>query len=106
MRGLFQGRLGIDGPARYTYFLSSTEHEGRPLEEMGLSIPVNFEALGAPVPGLTESGFVSVAIGNIDLDDELDVWWTDQSNTLRNPQSDVWGVWKLVLKIVRFIEEY
>src|SRR3972149_5916456 len=46
--------LGFDDDGKYVYFISPTEYEGRRLEELGLTLPVNFEALGAPVPGLTE----------------------------------------------------
>lgn len=85
--------IGMDDTARYSYFLSPDKYEGRPLIDMGLSIPVNFEALGVPAPGLTDDGFIVVAIGNIDLDGKLDVWWTDQSSTLRHPVNDIWGLW-------------
>ena len=98
--------IGFDKSSKYVYFISPTEYEGRSLEELGLSLPVDFLSLDVPMPGLIEEGFVAVAIGNIDLDDELDIWWIDQNNIPRNSKSDVWSVWKAVLRISKYIQDY
>ena len=68
-----------DNP-QYTFFLSPTEHSGRTLEELGLSLPIDFSVFGAPEPGVSKNGFIAVAIGSAEWDDNLDVWWIDNNN--------------------------
>ena len=76
-------------PANYTYFLSPTEYVGKTPEELGLSLPVDFSYFDVPAPGKYEIGFIAVAIGNVDLDDELDVWWIDKDNIPEHVWDDV-----------------
>jgi len=76
------------GKAKYVYFLTPTEHLGRLPEELGLRYPVDFGALGAPTPGYSENGFTAVAIGNVDSDATLDVWWIDQRKIPTNAVND------------------
>lgn len=76
------------GKTKYTYFLSPSEYIGRPPEELGISIPLT-NTYGAPMPGASKEGFTALAIGNIDDDDTLDVWWIDQAKDPRNAQNDV-----------------
>ena len=94
----------VDKKGRYTYFLSPDEFAGRPPEELGLTFPVNFEALGAPEPGMGRDGLVVVAIGNIDLDPGLDVWWTDETLSMNNPQNDISGIWQTIKDVVQLIK--
>lgn len=75
------------GKPKYTYFLSPTDYLGRPPEELGISIPLT-NTYGAPMPGASEKGFTAVAIGNIDGDDKLDVWWIDQRKQPVRSQND------------------
>jgi hypothetical protein len=91
--------VGFSDDSKYAFFLAPDQYEGRALAELGLTIPVDFTALGIPVPGVTDQGFVAVAIGNIDLDNNLDVWWIDHDNNLTNSNPDLWRTWKELLKI-------
>lgn len=79
----------FNGPIRYTYFVSPYEYRGRPPSELGLKLPIDFSAYNVPVPGPTENGYIAVAIGNLDDDNGLDVWWIDQSMTVTNGIDDV-----------------
>ena len=88
------------GPGRYSYFLTPTEYVGESPEELGIPMPVNFKAYGAPIPGLSENGFIAVAIGNIDSDDNLDVWWIDQNKTPLNSHDDV-NNFKVIIEDIR-----
>jgi len=94
--------VGFDETYKYTFFVSPTEHEGRPLEELGLSDPVDFESLGIPEPGLTEEGFVVVAVGEIDLDDGHDIWWADETGNQYNIRCDVFSIYRLVIVYLHY----
>ena len=75
---------------RYIFFLSPTDHIGKSPQSLGLSLPLNFNALDAPTPGLTDDGgYVAVAIGHIDSDGRLDVWRMDESGQMVNCRDDV-----------------
>jgi hypothetical protein len=92
------------GRTIYVYFLTPTEyiyngkspgkpgeHTGRwkTPEELGLVFPINFAKYNCPVPGVSAKGFTAVAIGNIDNDETLDVWWINNEKTLINSQNDL-----------------
>ena len=85
--------LGFYEDGKYVFFLSPTEFQGKSIEKLGLNLPINFQELGTPVPGLTEDGYVAVAIGNIDLDEKLDIWCINQDGKVINPKSDVFNIW-------------
>ncbi len=92
--------LGVSGPAKYCYFVSPTEYEGLDPESLGLRLPIDFQRLGSPDPGITDVGFVVVAIGNIDFDKKLDIWWIDNNKILHNPQNDIFSIWRELKKII------
>jgi hypothetical protein len=92
--------LKFDEYGRYSFFLSPTEYQGKPIEDLGLSVPINFKKLGVPTPGLTEDGYIAVAIGNVDLDKDLDVWCINQDGKIINPKSDVYRYWLAIITFV------
>lgn len=79
----------IEPPFRYTFFISETEYRGKPPSELGITPPVDFAAFGAPQAGADDAGFIAVAIGNLDRDPGLDVWWIDQTGEATNIVNDV-----------------
>jgi hypothetical protein len=82
----------FDPDGQYVYYLSPTEHDGRDLASLGLSDPPDFAGL-APEPGIDGESFTAVAIGNIDADPELDVWYVTQSRRIENSHCDYWSFW-------------
>lgn len=80
-------------PGEYIYFISPTESLGDLPDNSVLGLPIDFESMGAPLPGPTDNGFIVVAIGNIDFDNTLDVLWMDQNKkiTIVNNDTDYAG---------------
>jgi hypothetical protein len=68
-------------PLSYVLFLSPTEYIGDP-GNLGLKIPLNFKQYGVPEPGVTDDGYIVVAIGNIDFDKSLDILWMNQNKQI------------------------
>jgi type IV pilus assembly protein PilA len=68
------------GPYRYAYSMGGTI--------MGLSLPLSDAEHNDP-PGAGDTGFTSVAWGNIDSDPAIDTWEIGGALALRNKYDDV-----------------
>ncbi|OGQ91800.1 MAG: hypothetical protein A2289_10100 [Deltaproteobacteria bacterium RIFOXYA12_FULL_58_15] len=80
-----------DPTMKYLYFMGRDEIVGGAGADSVMllrmrAMPV-LEALNIE-PGITRAGFTFVAVGDIDGDDELDVWTINQDNDLVNAQND------------------
>lgn len=73
-----------DGP--YMYFIGDDVLSSQPSYEVQQAYDL-MNDLGI-TPVVTDTGFVIVAVGNIDTDSDLDVWTIDDSNLLYNVVSD------------------
>jgi len=78
--------------SRYLYFLSDREVRGgggaEDLELLHIRAIMVLDQLHIK-PMIRRHGFLIVAVGNIDSDEDLDVWTIDHENNLLNPLNDL-----------------
>lgn len=75
-------------PEHYIYFMGQDVLRGPETEDLhGHAEEVLADLELAPT--ISRTGFLAVAVGNIDGDDELDIWTIDQDGELNNVVSDL-----------------
>lgn len=74
---------------KYTYFLTPTEWLGSNPNELGIKVPFQLPGYKGPMPGYSANGFTAVAVGNMDNDSTLDIWYINKEKNPVNVVNDV-----------------